>query len=181
MKKIGLFFIWLCILFMNPSFIVANTDCSEWQTGWNPGFIVDEFGEKLYDSIVIKGCGRFQNSATSNSSLYYEMLIYNDGKFHLGLFLYEYSLNNSPVYFYGSSGSGSYLIMKNSKGEKYECVYLSKWNNVGISIMCTDEVINFIRKSSGDIKVFVRDNHSSKYHFSFTANGFNIMHDFIKK
>lgn len=137
---------------------------------WQIGEFVDNFGDKSGRKYIqTRSSGTFSNSATTNSFLSVEFFITTK---NAGLFLHEYSSERSAVKFIGDGT----IIMKNEAGDKISINTSDDWNQQGgilISNTYYNQLVSFLKKSSGTVRVYVADEYSSSYNFSISLLGFN--------
>jgi len=144
---------------------------------WHKGYYVDDFGDPTNNSFIKTTTeGIFSNSAVSNEYLYVEIYI---DKNSAGIFLHEYSSSNPAEYFIDGEGE---MKLKNRAGNILTITSFGKWNNSGgLSInnysyynAPTDhtKLVNFLKRSIGEIKVSIKDSYSSTYFFVIDATGF---------
>jgi len=145
---------------------------------WQESAFSDEFGDKTEDKYISAfAIGHFSNSATARSDLVVKLIVNENG--NVGIFLYEYAssilatLQTPRV-----NPIGDYRIsMKNVAGEIFETRDAGKWNQGGgLSIRNDKGVIDFLKKSKGNVKFLIRDEYSSSYYFEINADGFALAH-----
>jgi len=162
----------------------------KYQTKVNPWIqksFVDDFGDKTNKKyIMYETEGIFSNSATKNTYLFVQVIIAEnqDKKTRackrvpercpdkVAIFLQEYNKNNPAQYFIDFENE---LHMKNSKNQVLEIHGLGKWNQKGgVSIRgeWNIDFINFLKDSTGIVKIAIYDGYSSSYYFEIDANGF---------
>jgi len=154
---------------------IKEAELYKFKHAWDCGTFVNEFGEptnKKY--IYIDIIGSFSNSATTNSICPVHFLVNKRGT--IGIFLYEYG-RKEAAYFIGEGK----LLMKNAKGEVCKGTITDKWSQGGGLRINSSNVISFLKRSSGFIKVVIRDEYSSEYRFKINANGFTEMWNKIHK
>jgi hypothetical protein len=137
---------------------------------WKQGNYVDEFGDDIKLKYIKQSTpGLFSNSATSNSVCYVEFLVDSRGK--IVIFIREYSPRAPFAYFI----NGGIMSIKNSAGERCGCDHIYKWNTsggLGITNNRECDIISFLKRSNGLVKVFIRDKYSTTYVFTINADGF---------
>ena len=89
--------------------------------------------------------------------------------------MHEYKRDSQAQTFIG----GGIVRIKNSKGQIYTSDYISKWSQSG-GLSLSHNLIPFLKKSIGVVKVVVYDDYSSVYQFTLNANGFTAAYNEIK-
>lgn len=165
MKKIVSVFLFL----LSAMFVFA---------GWSEGYFVDDFGDPTDSHFAyINGSGQFSNSATSNSTMYYKLIVYpysgdnTEGVTSLKIRfdLHDYGFNN-PVHSYYSD-TYAYYSIKDEDGNVYKFSKnnkLTPWYAV-IGNEAVDIYRLMLKNNSLKIAVSVE---SSKYVFSVDCDGF---------
>jgi hypothetical protein len=149
------------------------------RSSWTNASFVDDFGDPTKSKYIKTNVeGVFSNSATFNAPLFAEVLLTNDAA---AIFLREYNRASSPANFIGTAQ----VQLKNENGKKIIIRCYLKWNQRG-GIRIENEMDtgfptrrmdyltlrDFIKKSTGKIKVAIFDKYSSEYHFTIDNKGF---------
>ena len=150
---------------------------------WKLDNFVDDFGDPDPNAkhIRFNTKGTFSNSATSNEILYVKLII---TKSSVGIFLREYEITRSPEKPIGTWT----ILMKSASGETLTFYSSSEWSHTGglairnniynepnlkfLSSYDATKINNFLKRSSGTIKVVVQDAYSSTYRFDVDPTGF---------
>lgn len=143
---------------------------------WIVSSFVDNFGDPTKEKYLsYETSGTFSNSATANSPLFVKILI---TKKSCGVFLHEYKESGPAV-----KPIGTYTFnLKNADGKTHQVFSGSEWNQSGgISISNFiyenikdydfSELRNFMVKSNGQVKFYIKDSYSSSYNFTIDTNG----------
>ena len=172
--------IYLSIILLMLSYSIANAEKKAMKyatnVNWKQKTFVDDFGDPTKDKYIGHETeGLFYNSATSNTICYVHVLV--DHKNSVAIFIREYNRRHPYVWFIGND---SYILMKNSQGQKFRCYVISTWNNKGgLRIECQTEFINFLKRSVGFVKVVMHDG-NAVYEFKINADGFTAGYNGIK-
>jgi len=144
---------------------------------WKQHTFVDDFRDPTKDEYIrYEAEGLFFNSATANTICYVHILV--DYKNKVAIFIREYNRRQPYVWFIRDN---SYILMKNSKGQKFRCDVISIWNNKGgLHIKCQIPFINFLKKSVGFVKVMIYDGNDAVYEFKINADGFTTAYNGIR-
>jgi hypothetical protein len=142
---------------------------------WKGGSFVDEFGDQTKEKFIQTQVeGYFSNSATSKSYLFAEILFKKDAA---GIFLHQYNSSEPAQKFIGSVQ----IQMKNEIGQKLIINTSREWSKKGGTLIENWADINkydfsvlrdFIKKSTGKIKVVIFDDYSGVFNFTIDATGF---------
>lgn len=149
--------------------------CIMYGAEWRETRMVDDFGDETGEVRISTDIenGSFSNSATSNSKLDGFIQVGKSktyGKYiRFGTYEYGYSrgvetdMEDVTVKMKNSSNE---LLTKNlSSMYAFDSTVSSKYNDA-------TPIINFIKKSNGNIKVVIYGSYSTVQKFSFNANGF---------
>ena len=128
----------------------------------------DDFGDPTGEkNLFLYTQGIFNNSATIGAKLHagIHVVEHKDYGVYLHLSLREYTLQNGFV-----DPMGWIIIkFKNSKSEIFE---VDEGSENSSMIIYGYDIVEFIKRSVGDIKCVIYTQCNSTYHFSFTADGF---------
>jgi hypothetical protein len=147
--------------------VAPNPSTGKWNIMSYPGTQGDSTAKKY---VKYEADGNFSDSTASNEYLNAVIIV---DKTNAGILLHQTKKSNPSEKFKGTV----HISMKNTAGDQLEMTSSRGWNKSG-GIMIERNNNNysefriFMLKSEGVIKVEIRDDFSSVYHFEIAAAGF---------
>ncbi|MHA1233378.1 MAG: hypothetical protein ACTSPQ_22370 [Candidatus Helarchaeota archaeon] len=148
---------------------------------WREGTFSYEFGVPLPDKLIyaeVRGECIFLNPPETNLDCG-PIRVIVDKNDNIIIFIGNY---NYDVYISKDKLMGRCsVVMKNLSGKVIKTFTNGVWSQRGGLLINRSNIVPFLKKSKGDIKIVITDEYSSIYKFNINANGFTIAYNQMKK